>query len=78
MKQAEFEALTFDEVQDRAAGESDPAPGMPDYYDRPWTQMRDEMIAAAAKVVADLPPGRVDVFYHSTKSVYGSPFPDLG
>jgi hypothetical protein len=68
MKQAEFESLMFVEVADRAAVEPPPQPGTLTYYGRPWTQLRDEMVASGAMTVEGLPADRVAVFYRVTKS----------
>jgi hypothetical protein len=68
MEQAEFEALLFINVADRAAKEPASPTGKPKYYGRPWLQLRDEMVAGDALTVADLPPRRITAFYRSTGS----------
>ena len=70
MEQAEFEALLFIDVEKRAAAEPAEQPGHPRYNGRPWTRLRDEMVATGSRTVADLPPGKVTLFYRSTKSAH--------
>lgn len=67
MTQREFESLMFVDVERRAAAEAGPQPGKPKYYGRPWTQLREEMVASGAKTVGELSTNRVAVYYHSTK-----------
>jgi hypothetical protein len=74
MKRNVFDAMTFEEVSERAAAEPAAEAGKPEYFERPWSQLRDEMTTESAKTVGDLPELRGDVFYHSTGSVYGDPF----
>ena len=43
--------------------------GFPEYYDRPWSQLRDEMVARKVQKVSQLPPDRVKVYRRTTKWV---------
>jgi hypothetical protein len=78
VKRSKFDAMTFAEVSERAAAEPAAEAGKPKYFDRPWSQLQDEMAAADGKTVGELPELRGDVFFHSTGSVYGDPFKLLG
>jgi hypothetical protein len=69
MKRAAFESLLFVDVEDRAAPEPAPQPAQPRYFGRPWSQLRDEMIAKGASTVAELPAKTIESFYRSTESV---------
>jgi hypothetical protein len=71
-RQTDFESLMFVEVEERAEAEAGPPQGRPKYYGRPWTQLRDEMLASGARTVGQLSPNRIAVHYHSTRSAYGS------
>ena len=62
----------FVDVEERAGAEAGPPQGKPKYYGRPWTQLRDEMLASGARTVGELSANRVAVYYHSTRSAYGS------
>ena len=68
--------MTLEEVLERAQGEAPRQPGYPEYLDRPWSQLFDEMTMEGARTVCDLPPARVDVFFHPPRAVYGGM--DLG
>jgi len=68
MKRAEFESLLFVDVEELAAGEPAPPEDKPRYHGRPWSQMRDAMLAGGATTVAQLPTSSVAAFYRSTKS----------
>ena len=68
MTQAEFESLLFVDVEDRAATEMAAAPGEPRYDGRPWTRVRDEMVATGSLTVGDLSPKQIARFYRSTNS----------
>jgi hypothetical protein len=68
MKRAEFEALLFVEVADRARDESAFARGD---RGRPWTQLRDEMLASGAKTVEELRAEKIASFYKSTNAAEG-------
>ncbi|HET8752092.1 MAG TPA: hypothetical protein VFM43_06155 [Gaiellaceae bacterium] len=68
MKRAEFESLLFVEVADRARDES--ASARSD-RGRPWTQLRDEMLASGAKTVEELRAERIATFYKSTNATEG-------
>jgi hypothetical protein len=70
-RQTDFEALMFVDVEERAGGEAGPPQGEPRYYGRPWTQLRDEMLASGARTVGELSTNRVAVHYQSTRSAYG-------
>lgn len=71
MKQAEFESLLFVDVEERAAAEAAPEEGKPRYQGRPWTQLRDEMVASGSLTVGAVPPKQVVFFYRSTRSADG-------
>jgi hypothetical protein len=68
MQRAEFESLLFVDVEERAAAEATPPAGKPKYHGRPWTQLRDEMLAGGAMSVAELPDRTIELSYRSTKS----------
>ena len=67
----EFESLLFVDVEERAAGEPVPPEDKPRYHGRPWSQMRDAMLAGGAATVAELPASAVAAFYRSTSSAGG-------
>jgi hypothetical protein len=71
VKQAEFKSLLFVDVADRAASERAPAPGGSTYEGRPWSRLRDEMLAGGAESVGELRSSEVVVFYHLTQSASG-------
>lgn len=71
MRQTDFESLLFVEVEKRAATEAGPPDGKPRYYGRPWTQLRDEMVASGARTVGELSTRRIAAYYQSTKSASG-------
>jgi hypothetical protein len=77
MKPEEFEALLFIEVADRAATEPPPEHGKPKHYGRPWTQLRDEMVASGAKTVHELSSSRILVFYQLTRPANGGALSSL-
>lgn len=68
MRQADFEALLFVDVAERAASERTPQEGEPKYGGRPWTQLRDTMLASGAMSVAELPEQAIAAYYRSTGS----------
>ena len=68
MERKDFEAMTLAEVSGRADAEGPPEHGKPKHYDRPWTQLRDEMVAGGAATIDDLTSTRVDLFYNLTRS----------
>jgi hypothetical protein len=70
MQQAEFESLLFVDVEEYAAAEHTPPEGKPKYHGRPWTQLRDEMLAAGAMSVAELPDRAIEIAYRSTKAAH--------
>jgi hypothetical protein len=70
----EFEALTVEEVRQRAEAEGPARQGKPEYFDRPWTHLHDELVETQAARIRELPMARRDVFYHSTDAVYGDVF----
>jgi hypothetical protein len=76
-RQTDFESLMFVDVVERAGSEAGPPQGKPKYYGRPWTQLRDEMVASGARTVGQLSTNRVAVYYHSTRSAYRSVFDSL-
>jgi hypothetical protein len=68
MQQAEFESLLFVDVEENAAAERTPAEGGAKYDRRPWTELRDRMLASGALSVAELPERTIEGFYRSTGS----------
>jgi hypothetical protein len=54
-----FEEMSVAQVHAQAAGEGKVQRGKPLYADRPWTQLRDEMVDREARIVGDLPRARV-------------------
>ena len=54
-----FEQMTMAQVSARATAEVGVQRGKPLYADRPWTQVRDEMLDRGAKAVSDLPRARI-------------------
>ena len=54
-----FEDMTVAQVHARAGSEGTVRRGKPLYADRPWTQVRDEMIDRDARTVGDLPRSRI-------------------
>ena len=54
-----FEQMTMAQVSARATAEGGVQRGKPLYADRPWTQVRDEMLDRGAKAVSDLPRARI-------------------
>jgi len=68
MDHTEFESLLFVDVEEHAAAESAPPEGKPKYHGRPWTQLRDKMLATGAMSVAGLPDRVIEISYRSTKS----------
>jgi len=71
MKLVEFESLMFVDVAERASAEPAAPSGEPRYQRRPWTQLRDEMLASGAKTVDELSAKRIALFYRSTRSADG-------
>jgi hypothetical protein len=69
-RQTDFESLMFTDVEKRAEGDAGPPQGKPKYYGRPWTQLRDEMLASGARTVGELSTNRIAVHYHSTGSAH--------
>jgi hypothetical protein len=68
MQRVDFESLLFIDVEERAGAEPAPQPGHPKYHGRPWTRLRDEMVATGSRTVAELPPSKVRLSYRSTRS----------
>jgi hypothetical protein len=68
MKRPAFESLLFVDVEDRAAVELAPQVDKPKYFGRPWSHLRDEMIANGSSTVAELPANQIESFYRSTQS----------
>ena len=68
MQRAEFESLLFVDVEENAAAERTPAEGGAKYDRRPWTELRDRMLASGALSVAELPERTISGFYRSTGS----------
>ena len=74
MKQKDFTAMEVSDVWDVANAEGADATGgkqgyYPEYYGRPWTQLRDEMTARKVKTVSQLPPDRIKVYRRTTRWV---------
>jgi hypothetical protein len=63
MDRLEFERLSLKDVLHRAHGEGSAQRGKPLYFDRPWSQVRDEMDGAEVRTVGALDAGRV-AFLH--------------
>ncbi len=68
MKRAAFESLLFVDVEEKAATEPAPHRDKPKYDGRPWSHLRDEMVARGSTTVADLPAKQIESFYRSTQS----------
>jgi hypothetical protein len=68
MKRAAFESLLFVDVEEKAATEPAPQLDKPKYEGRPWSHLRDEMIARGSSTVVDLPANQIESFYGSTGS----------
>jgi hypothetical protein len=66
VKRTEFEAITLERVRRRARAEPPPEGDTPESFERPWSQVLDEMTAADASAIGDLPEQRVTVFFRST------------
>ena len=79
VKRAEFESSLFVDVEERAAGEPGPPEDQPRYHGRPWSKLRDAMLAGGATTVSELPAHAIATFYRSTKAAGGvmSAFKDL-
>jgi len=63
-----FEDMTIEEVHARAGHERQVQRGKPLYFDRPWTQLHDEMLNAEVKRVGDLPASRVKALRAATRA----------
>jgi hypothetical protein len=63
-----FEQMTVAQVNARATAEGGVQRGKPLYADRPWTQVRDEMLDLGAKVVSDLPRARIRELHAAIKA----------
>ena len=72
MKRLDFDALLFVDVEEHASGEPAPPEAGPKYDGRPWSRLRDTMLAAGATTVGDLPEATVTAFYRSTRSGDGT------
>ena len=68
MKRPAFESLLFVDVEDRAGVELAPQLDKPKYFGRPWSHLRDQMIANGSSIVVDLPAKQIESFYRSTQS----------
>jgi hypothetical protein len=66
VKRTEFEAITLERVQKRAGAEPPSEEETPKNFERPWSQLLDEMTAADASAIGDLPEQRVTAFFRST------------
>jgi hypothetical protein len=71
VKRTEFESITLEQGRARAEAEPDPERGKPKYFGRLWAQIVDEMTAAGASTIGDLPEQRVTDFFNSSGAVYG-------
>jgi hypothetical protein len=69
MRRAEFESLLFVDVEERSTAEPAPQQGEPKYHGRPWSRLRDEMLASGSETIAALPANQIEHFYRSTKSL---------
>ena len=65
---ARFEDMTVAQVRARAASEGAVQRGKPLYADRPWTQVRDEMVDSEARTVGDLPRARIRALRAATRA----------
>jgi hypothetical protein len=62
----DFEEMTLTQVHEQAVSEGQVQRGKPLYFDRPWTQLEDEMLIAEVHQVGDLPASRVKVLRATT------------
>lgn len=69
MRRAEFESLLFVDVEERATAEPVPQHGEPQYHGRPWTRLRDEMLATGSETITALPANKIELSYRSTNSL---------
>ena len=60
MMRLRFEDMTVAQVHERAGSEGKVQRGKPLYFNRPWTQLHEEMLDAEVKRVGDLPLSRVN------------------
>jgi hypothetical protein len=72
MKRADFDALLFVDVEEHAAAEPAPPADGSRYDRRPWSRLRDTMLAKGATTVGELPEAKAADFNRSTKSADGS------
>ena len=63
-----FEDMTIEQVHARAGLEGQVQRGKPLYFNRPWTQLHDEMLNAEVKRVSDLPASRVKALRAATRT----------
>jgi hypothetical protein len=63
-----FEDMTLAQVQARTAGEGQVQRGRPVYFERPWTQVHDEMRNAEVTTVGELPDALIDALRSATGS----------
>jgi hypothetical protein len=65
MRREEFEQMSAQQVRVRARNEGQVRRGKPLYFERPWTQVLDEMDDAHARTVGALDAARVDTLHRS-------------
>jgi hypothetical protein len=63
-----FEDTTIEQVHLRTGHERQVQRGKPLYFNRPWTQLHDEMLNADVKRVGDLPASRVKALRAATRT----------
>lgn len=61
-----FENMTLPEVHVRTASEGPVQRGKPLYFNRPWSQLHDEMVDAEVKRIGDLPESRIQALRTAT------------
>jgi hypothetical protein len=70
MRREDFEQMSVGQVMSRARVETPVQRGKPLYYDRPWSQVLDEMDHARVRTVGALDPTRVEALH---EGVSGGP-----
>ena len=63
-----FKNMTLAQVYARGGSEGPVQRGKPLYFNRPWTQLHDEMLETNADRVRDLPDSRVEALRAATGS----------
>ena len=64
----EFEAMTEAQVQALTAREGPAQRGKPQYADRSWTQVHDEMFDSHAQTIGDMPRARIRALRAATRA----------